>query len=213
MVALERAIAEAGTSLSELMDRAGLALAHRIHESRPNARIVILCGNGNNGGDGWVAARELAAWNHDVTLVTAREPDELRAQPARDAAIAAQAALNDAEARALHAPSDAELKDALEHADVIVAAILGTGFSGETVKEPFASWIELANQRHANGARIVAADTPSGLNAQTGQASRPCIEADETVTMIVPKPGLARPQSGKAHVAPLAYIEPIVDEE
>ena len=61
----------------------------------------------------------------------------------------------------------------------------------------------------------MAADVPSGLNASTGVPSDPCIEADETVTMIVSKPGLELPGSkryyGLVRVAPLAYIEPLVD--
>ena len=84
VVALERAIDADGTTLGELMDRAGLAIAHRIHTERPEARVLALCGNGNNGGDGWVAARELAGWGHEVTLVTARAPEDLKAEPATD---------------------------------------------------------------------------------------------------------------------------------
>ena len=214
VVELEQTIAANGTSLAELMDRAGTALAHRVMDGRKSGRAAILCGNGNNGGDGWVAARELVDNGWEVALVCAREAEALKAQPARDAALAVLPGLVQAGAHIMVCPDEANLADVLAQADVIVDALLGTGFSGATVKAPFDRWIELSNARHAVGARVVAADVPSGLNAQTGTASVPCVEADETVTMIVPKPGLLHDGSvrycGSVHVAPLAYIESLL---
>lgn len=213
VVQLEQTIAAGGTSLAELMSRAGLAIAHSVHEAWPQARVALLCGNGNNGGDGWVAAAELVERGHEVTLVCARSADELKAQPARDAALEAFPLLQE-RARVQVRPSEAELAAALAQADVIVDAILGTGFSGQTVKAPFDQWIACANECRAAGAKVIAADAPSGLNAQTGEASTPCITADETITMIVPKPGLRTgvgpARSGCVRVAPLAYIEPLL---
>ena len=215
VVALEQTIAEAGTSLAELMARAGLAIAHRIHQTHPSAHVAILCGNGNNGGDGWVAARDLLDRGHDVVLVSLREPSDLKAQPARDAALAARPMLVEHGGRVLVDPDGELLAQTLAASDVIIDAILGTGFTGDTVKEPFDTWINLANVRRGQGAFVVAADAPSGLNAQTGTASSPCIEADETITMIVPKTGLMKPDAtrftGCVRVAPLAYIEPFLD--
>lgn len=216
VVALEKTIDANGTSLAELMDRAGGMLAHRVHALKPRGRIVVLCGNGNNGGDGWVAARLLAEADHKTTLVTTRTPDELKAQPARDAAIAVEPLLASNAARVLLNPTEAELSTSLEDADIIIDALLGTGFSGSTVKSPFDTWIELANKRKETGAKIVSADAPSGLDAQTGTASTPCVHADETVTMITSKTGLhthnARNYTGRIRVVPLAYIEPYLDE-
>jgi len=212
VVELEKTIDAGGTSLSELMDRAGCALAFHVHRRNPRARVVVLCGNGNNGGDGWVAARELCALGHKVTLVTAHAPEEIRAQPARDAARGAEPSILGNGARVLLNPEPHELDSALADADVIVDALLGTGFTGKTVKAPFDTWIERANERKSRGALTIAADAPSGLNAQTGEASAPCIQADETVTMIVSKTGLemrgATRYTGDVRVAPLAYLEP-----
>ena len=211
VVALEQSIALNGTSLAELMDRAGCALAHRVHAIDPHGSIAVLCGNGNNGGDGWVAARELAAAGHEVALICARMPDELKAQPARDAALAALPLLLESGAHVVHNPCEQEAEGILANADVVIDALLGTGFAGDTVKEPFGQWIRAANARRNSGARIVAADTPSGLNAQTGTTSDPCITADATVTMIVNKTGLATPSAspfcGALYIAPLAYLE------
>lgn len=220
-------------------------------ENQAKPRIAILCGSGNNGGDGWVAARELARAGCAVDLVTKRPAREISAKPAHEQALLTEAIASEPantpreglhqtaspsqtaalvpiapqttaaqhakpRAIAIHvSPSDDELACLLTAADVIVDAILGTGFSGDSVLAPYDAWIRLANEQRARGARIVAADVPSGLSAQTGKAAEPCLKAHETVTMIVSKPGLETPYAfafcGTVRVAPLAYIEPILE--
>lgn len=215
VVALEQRIARDGTSLLELMTRAGTSLARAIEaHAVPGTTIVILAGSGNNGGDGWVAARALAAADRNVTLASKVVPEELTAEPARTAAL--ESASTGSFDLAI-APSDAELARLLDNADVIVDAILGTGFAHDQVREPYATWIRLANEAHRkHGVRIVAADCPSGLSAQTGATASECIAADETVTMIVPKTGLlesqARPYVGTLLLAPLISIEEYFDD-
>lgn len=215
VVALEQCIARDGTSLLELMTRAGTALARAVEaHAVPGATIVILAGSGNNGGDGWVAARALAAADRNVTLVSKVVPEELTAEPARTAALGSAST---GSFDLAIAPSDAELARLLDNADVIVDAILGTGFVHDQVREPYATWIRQANGAHRkHGVRIVAADCPSGLNAQTGTAASDCVMADETVTMIVPKTGLlesqARPYVGTLLLAPLISIEEYFNE-
>ena len=214
-------------------------------ENQAAPHIAILCGSGNNGGDGWVAARELARAGCAVDLVTKRPAREISAEPAHEQALLTEAIASEATSAA-HAglrqtaasaptapqttaaqhtepgtiavhvsPSHGELACLLAAADVIVDAILGTGFSGDSVLAPYDAWIRLANEQRARGARIVAADVPSGLSAQTGKAAEPCLKAHETVTMIASKPGLETPYAfafcGTVHVAPLAYIEPILE--
>ncbi|WP_419074393.1 DNA-deoxyinosine glycosylase [Slackia isoflavoniconvertens] len=214
-------------------------------ENRAAPRIAILCGSGNNGGDGWVAARELARAGCAVDLVTKRPAREISTEPAHEQALLTEAIASEAtdaaraglcqtaasvpiapqttatqhakpRAIAIHvSPSCDELACLLTAADVIVDAILGTGFSGDSVLAPYDAWIRLANEQRSRGARIVAADVPSGLSAQTGKAAEPCLKAHETVTMIASKPGLETPYAfafcGTVHVAPLAYIEPILE--
>ena len=214
-------------------------------ENQAAPHIAILCGSGNNGGDGWVAARELARAGCAVDLVTKRPAGEISAEPAHEQALLTEAiasepantpraglhqtaasaptvpqttAAQHAEpgAIAIHvSPSGDELACLLAAADVIVDAILGTGFSGDSVLAPYDAWIRLANEQRARGVRIVAADVPSGLSAQTGKAAEPCLKAHETVTMIASKPGLETPYAfafcGTVRVAPLAYIEPILE--
>ena len=220
-------------------------------ENQAAPHIAILCGSGNNGGDGWVAARELARAGCTVDLVTKHPAREISAKPAHEQALLTEAiasepantpragshqtasssqtaasvptapqttATQHAEpgAIAIHvSPNHGELACLLAAADVIVDAILGTGFSGDSVLAPYDAWIRLANEQRSRGARIVAADVPSGLSAQTGKAAEPCLKAHETVTMIASKPGLETPYAfafcGTVHVAPLAYIEPILE--
>ena len=215
VVALEQRIARDGTSLLKLMTRAGTALARAVEvHAVPGAAVVILAGSGNNGGDGWVAARALAAADRNVTLVSKIVPEELTAEPARTAAL--ESASTGSFDLAI-APSDAELARLLDNADVIVDAILGTGFVHDQVREPYATWIRQANGAHRKHCvRIVAADCPSGLSAQTGATASECITAGETVTMIVPKTGLlesqARPYVGTLLLAPLISIEEYFDD-
>ena len=134
VVALEQRIARDGTSLLELMTRAGTPLARAIEaHAVPGTTIVILAGSGNNGGDGWVAARALAAADRNVTLVSKVVPEELTAEPARTAAL--ESASTGSFDLAI-APSDVELARLLDNADVIVDAILGTGFAHDQVREP-----------------------------------------------------------------------------
>ena len=214
-------------------------------ENQAAPHIAILCGSGNNGGDGWVAARELARAGCAVDLVTKRSARDISAEPAHEQALLTEAIASEATnaahaglrqtaasaptapqttatqhaepgAIAIHvSPSHGGLACLFAAADVIVDAILGTGFSGDSVLVPYDAWIRLANEQRARGARIVAADVPSGLSAQTGKAAEPCLKAHETLTMIASKPGLETPYAfafcGTVRVAPLAYIEPILE--
>ena len=238
VVELERRIAAAGTSLAELMERAGAAVADAVedvardqvewhatsrafheaglHEAAPEPPLaLVLCGSGNNGGDGWVAARLLAQRGWRVTVMTACSPEEIKAQPAHDAAVEAARVLEAAESCRVAVDPDLLLFFVYSHADVIVDAILGTGFSGDTVRKPYDWWIYAVGKAFSDHARIVAADVPSGLSAQTGAAADPCIEADLTVTMIVQKPGLVLPQAarycGEVRVAPLAPVDGLLE--
>lgn len=268
VVALEQTIAAAGTSLAELMDRAGTALAKRVHEVLQEVQggvypqvasgqageepedeprrvvpareaatplVALLCGNGNNGGDGWVAAKLLAREGVPVAVVTAKLPEELTAQPAHDAAVQALAELEECGATVVrssdglpldekgalaHVPlvllddaADGDtqaVRQLLERAYVVVDAILGTGASGRTPRQPFLGWVTAANRSIRHHA-VVAADIPTGVSANSGIAAVPRLRADETVTMIVPKPGLSAAECGRVTVAPLAYIEPLLE--
>ena len=154
VVELERAIAAAGTPLDELMRRAGAAVADEVRAWAPNATpVVILCGSGNNGGDGWVCARELARDGWPVTLVTPKAHEQLKAEPARSEAFTTceAAAQEKLPLTVMVAPDSTRVAEAMDGAGAVVDAILGTGFSGESVREPYATWINLANRRRFSG--------------------------------------------------------------
>ena len=248
VVALEQAIAAAGTPLSELMGRAGAAVAHRVEQmlgelacdvyceeveplpETDSDLVAVFCGNGNNGGDGWVAAELLARAGHHVCVIAAKRPDELTAQPAHDAAVAAAAALEemggcflaeddelpiDGEGciaifpLVLVNPSSRVLPLVVDRARVVVDALLGTGFTASAVREPFCSWIFDINRTCGHHATL-AVDVASGVNAQTGESANPRVLATETLTMMVKKPGISAPDYGVVRVAPLAYLAPFL---
>lgn len=198
---LEKSIEAAGTPLSVLMDQAGAALAELVAaHCEPESRILVVCGSGNNGGDGWVAARLLEEQGFAVTIATPKAVGQISAQPAHDAAVRTAEGF----AGRIEVCAEAIPESALGGNAAVVDCILGTGFDHDRVKEPFATWISQMNA--ASGAKI-ACDTPSGLSAQTGKAASVCFKADATITMLAVKTGLSTPEAapftGKLFLAPL----------
>ncbi|WP_318364487.1 bifunctional ADP-dependent NAD(P)H-hydrate dehydratase/NAD(P)H-hydrate epimerase [Enterobacter sp.] len=191
---LKRAEQEAadslGITLYELMQRAGQAAFTVAREHYPGAQHwLILCGHGNNGGDGYVVARLAAAAGIEVTLL-AQESDK----PLPEEAHAAREAWLDA-GGAIHAPTLAWP----EGVDLIIDGLLGTGLT-DAPREHIAALIEHANQHPAP---VLALDIPSGLLAQTGATPGAVINAAHTLTFIALKPGLltgkARDVVGQLH--------------
>ncbi|POU75313.1 bifunctional ADP-dependent NAD(P)H-hydrate dehydratase/NAD(P)H-hydrate epimerase [Leclercia sp. LSNIH6] len=171
-----------GITLYELMRRAGEAAFTIARTAYPQSRHwLILCGHGNNGGDGYVVARLALAAGITVTLL-ATESDK----PLPEEATNARQAWLDA-AGIIHA-ADTPWPEGI---DLIVDGLLGTGLRSAP-RDEVAGLIAHANQ-HA--APIVALDIPSGLVAQTGTTPGAVINADHTVTFIALKPGLL---TGKA---------------
>lgn len=198
--AVEIALTNVGVSLAELMRRAGDACAREVTQLEDVHSVVVLAGFGNNGGDGWVAAKNLFDAGYEVTVVTPVAPAEVKSDLAHVVAVAAERA----GVPYVVSPPRERLEDILSTTDVVLDGMLGTGFYGDP-KPPFDIWIDCASN---SGARIVAIDVPSGLSAQTGRASKSTINADITVTMISLKPGLlsdeGRDTCGAIVVAPLA---------
>ena len=213
VVELEQKIAADGTPLSELMRNAGAALASAVREKAPaGGSVVVLCGSGNNGGDGWVASELLARTGCRVTVASVREPGAITAEPARGAARHALETAGEKLA-VLSAPGREAVASVLGEADVAVDALLGTGFAHDTLREPLAGWVEALNEAHASGGLyVIAADVASGVSAQTGAAAAPHVVADETVTMMVGKPGLScgegKKACGKVRVASICELAP-----
>ncbi len=163
-------------------------------------RVAVMAGAGNNGGDGWTAAEVLAEAGCEVTLILPCAVEELSAWPVRDEARRIMERLGEpalAGLRVVVSPDEGIAHDILLQADVVVDALLGIGFRGVELREPFAAWVAFANEARERGALVVAADVPSGMSAQTGQVADPCVRADVTVTMLAAKPGLLLPASAE----------------
>ena len=160
-----------------LMNRAGAALLDALCQRWPVARrIVVVCGAGNNGGDGYVVARLAQAQGLAVTLLALRDPETLSG----DAKAAWQAA------QAAGLSTMAWEPALLNSADVIVDALLGTGLD-RVVSGEWAAAIDAIN---ASGVPVLAVDIPSGLHADTGQPLGRAVVAQMTVTFIGLKCGL-----------------------
>ena len=171
----EWAISERRIPSLELMERAGTGLADVVDHLVVGGEISVVCGKGNNGGDGYVAARVLRERGRKVRVLALAPVEELRGD-----------ALDNAR-RLPGDPPESFSARALDGASGIVDAIFGTGFSGEP-REPAAGAIAAINA--CSEAVVVACDTPSGVNASTGEVSGEAVRARATATFHAGKPGL-----------------------
>ncbi|HRD48985.1 MAG: NAD(P)H-hydrate dehydratase [Candidatus Competibacter sp.] len=188
------AIEERGIPGYTLMSRAGAAAFQLLRQRWPKAwRIEVICGGGNNGGDGYVVARLARLAGLDARIMTLADPESLRG----DALTAAQ------EARTVEVPITAFDAARLAEADLLVDAILGTGLE----REVSGLWREAIEAMNAHPAAVLALDIPSGLHADTGAALGAAIQAAATLTFIGLKPGLFTGQGpaccGEVHFAAL----------
>jgi hydroxyethylthiazole kinase-like uncharacterized protein yjeF len=160
-----------------LMQRAGEAALHALRTRWPTAlRIAVVCGGGNNGGDGYVLARYARAAGLEVSVYAAVDPSLLQGDAKR--------AADEFRARGGQALPFAEAR--LAEADVLVDALLGTGARAPLGPEMLAA---IAAMNHA-GVPILALDLPSGLDADRGVALGSAVRADTTITFVAPKVGL-----------------------
>ncbi|MBL8921851.1 MAG: NAD(P)H-hydrate dehydratase [Myxococcaceae bacterium] len=168
---VDAASADHGMPGSVLMENAGAALTRTaLTLAGPQGRFIILCGTGNNGGDGLVAARHLAAAGRTVFVELLGELTSLQGDPARNA-------------RALTASGQtfASIPEDLPvgHGDVVIDALFGTGLT-RPPEGRFADAIGRISVWRASGAKVVSADLPSGLSTDTGVPFAPCVTADAT---------------------------------
>lgn len=175
--ALDRRLMAEGMAGFELMQRAAQAAYAALRSRWPEAhRLSILCGGGNNAGDGYVMAALAAGDGLDVQLIALRDPATLSGDAARAYEMAWQAGLDVIEWR----------PKTVINGDVVIDALLGTGATGE-VREPLRSAIETLN---ATPRPVLAVDVPSGLSAQTGSIGGVAVKASLTVTFLADKFGL-----------------------
>jgi ADP-dependent NAD(P)H-hydrate dehydratase / NAD(P)H-hydrate epimerase len=171
------AIGELGIPGYTLMKRAGEAALRFLRTRWPMAhRIVIVCGSGNNGGDGYVLARFAQAAGLTVTVLAVSAPGRLTGDARR---AWEDFAASGAEVHAF-APEH------LAAGEVIVDALLGTGLSGAVREEQ----LEVIRALNASGRPLFALDVPSGLDADAGTALPEAVRAEATVTFVGLKTGL-----------------------
>ncbi len=197
-----------------LMETAGRGAADAVADLLGGAegrRVLVLCGTGNNGGDGLVVARVLHARGADVLAAVLADEDDLTEDAAANLRLLRRIA--EADDRRL----DVEVREATGDLnpwwpEVVVDALLGIGVAG-ALREPvgaFARWI------NACPAPVVALDVPTGLDSQTGEAAEDAVRAELTVTMAAKKAGLlfndGPAHAGRVEVVPIG-IPPAVMAE
>ncbi len=185
------AIEQIGIPGVVLMENAGRGAARVVLEllDDPAAgRVAVVCGPGNNGGDGFVIARHLHNERVEVTVYLAVDASRLAGDARINYEIVRQM---DLPIRPMLTAEQLEEGIAsMRDCRVVVDALLGTGFAGQ-VRPPFDAII-----RQVNGLtdpKIVAVDVPSGLDCDTGQPSNATVRADVTVTFVAPKVGFGEP--------------------
>lgn len=183
-----------GISGDELMERAGTGCAERILVESAPRRVWIVCGCGNNGGDGLVIARKLRERGVEVRLWVIGNRERMTQETSANFNrwLAAGGTVESWPA--------AVLPDALP--DVAIDCLLGTGSSGDPRGE-VARAIDWLNEL---GCRRVAIDLPSGLDCDTGRPGRPTVRADQTLTMVGPKIGFREP-AAQAYVGRWEVID------
>jgi len=182
VVRLEQvAINQFGIPAYELMKRAGEAVFNLLTSKYPqHKKILVLCGAGNNAGDGYVVARLARQAGFDVCVISLIDPAALK----NEAALAYQNWLSVGE-------NDAVDLSLIHETDIIIDALLGTGLKREVSAE-WADWINAANQ---SAKPVIAIDVPSGLIADTGAIAGSAVQADSTVCFIGLKQGLFTAQA------------------
>ncbi len=176
---VEAAAVAHGTELATLMENAGDALAKEaLKLANKEGRFLVLCGPGNNGGDGLVAARALAAAKRTIFVESLVVTESLKDEPAKHAR-----ALKDLGVAVAPIPQSIQV----EAGDVVIDALLGTGVS-RAPEGALADAILRIEKWRAAGAKVVSADLPSGLQSDSGAPFVPCVAADVTVAFGFLKP-------------------------
>jgi hydroxyethylthiazole kinase-like uncharacterized protein yjeF len=186
------AIEQRGIAGLELMERAGSGLADAVCALVPDGPVAVVCGKGNNGGDGYVAARRLFERGRAVRVLALAAVEELS---------------GDARASAERLPAEVVVSrfapSGLHGAAAVIDAILGTGFSGR----PHGAAAEaIAAINAGSGRRVIACDIPSGVDGASGEVEGEAVRADLTVTFHAAKPGLWI-MPGKAHAGRVQVID------
>jgi NAD(P)H-hydrate epimerase len=186
-----------------LMENAGRGVVSVMEEELGELEglsVEIVCGKGNNGGDGFVVARFLANRGCGVEVYLLGRKADVKGDAKVNLNLAIKAAIDVREVRS--GASLAKLEEGLRRADIVVDAVFGTGFKGAARGIPRKA-IELIN---AFDGPVFSIDVPSGLDSTKGQVEGPCVVADVTATMCLPKTGLLL-YPGRIHAGDVYVID------
>jgi NAD(P)H-hydrate epimerase len=202
------AIEEFGVPGVVLMENAGRGAAELLRALGVHGRVVLCCGKGNNGGDGFVIARHLDNWQIPVRVLLFALPGELQGDALINYRIIRQSGLAiEVHAEPVNWPA---VRQELAGAEWIVDALFGTGLSGP-LRAPFDEVIRTINARSA---RVLAVDIPSGLDCDSGRPLGVCVRAKHTATFVALKRGFAEPTAkewlGQVHVLDIGAPRRIV---
>jgi NAD(P)H-hydrate epimerase len=192
-----------GIVLMENASRGVADAAERFFLPRAS-RVLILCGGGNNGGDGLAAARHLHNRGHAVTIGLLTDPARYKGDAKTNWDIV----------QAMRLPSSAFDAAAIRatRADLILDAVFGTGLT-DAPRDPFP---EIVNAIQDHGAPILAIDLPSGLDCDTGRPPGACVRATRTVTFVAEKVGFANPEArqytGEITVADIGCPRELIEQ-
>ena len=191
-----------------LMENAGEAVYHGIRREfgTDGKKFAVLCGPGNNGGDGFVVARHLHAAGAPVTVLILADRERYHGEAKKNLEILSHFPLPIKDITSVR-----QLRPVLQNADVVIDALLGTGLD-RNVEGLLKEAINLVNR---SGKKVFAIDIPSGVNGNTGQVMGTAVKADCTITFGLPKVGnLLYPgygQGGKLFLAPISYPKALSD--
>ena len=201
-----------GFDHTRLMENAGASVCRIINEilGSANKSVAVVCGIGNNGGDGFVVAKRLLEGGAKVRVLL------VLGTPTTDDA---KKFLKESEAAGIktlsytHKDEKTEFAKTIENSDIIVDAIFGVGFHGR-VSDELGEVIGMINSSHGS---IVSVDVPSGVDSDSGEVSGVCVQADHTVTFSTRKPGHviypAVDYCGEVHVVSIGIPEHVIHEQ
>jgi NAD(P)H-hydrate epimerase len=183
-------IEDVGVPGPVLMERAALGVSTLVRSRYPGRHTLVVCGSGNNGGDGLAAARQLHLAGHPVVCAVAvPSGGDLSPDAALNLSAAQKAGVN---------VRMGSIPDYLwDETELVVDCLLGTGATGE-LKGRVAEWADRIDACGARGIPVVAVDVPSGVDASTGSRAARSVAADVTVTFHAAKNGLVCPPGSEA---------------
>jgi NAD(P)H-hydrate epimerase len=204
-----RAIEGLGVPGVVLMENAGRNIAELLRAQGARGPVVICCGPGNNGGDGFVIARHLDNAGVPARVLLFSPAEKLGGDALVNYRVLTGGGVP---VEILTSPDEAALRGQLNGADWIVDALFGSGQRGP-LRDPFDRVVRVIN---ASGVRVVAVDLPSGLDCDSGQPQNPTVRARLTATIAAPKKGFADPAArewiGTVHVIDMGVPRRLLHE-